>query len=378
MFQVPAFADRLLARADVAGAARPFITVAIPHYKHRRYLEAVLESLFAQAYEEFEIVVSDDRSPDDSNAVIPAVLAASGRSFRYYAQPENLGYDGNVRFCLSAAEGRYVLLLGNDDALAGPDTLATIAAQLQELGLPEVAFTSFEDWATGAVVQRARGTCLLGAGTEAAIKYFRTFSFVSGLIYDRAAAARHETDRWDKSVYYQIYLACRIMAAGGRLGALALSAVRKDVRLDGQTVPNYATRAAAARWSFQPRHTGLDSVIRVAADAVLPLLPAAGRSRAQRELVAQIFMITYPFWLFEYRRAANWSYAVGIARGMWPRGLLAEHRLNAPDYVYLWLLYLSVTFVGLTFPASLFERVRDRLSNLVRRRQQMPAAVASH
>ena len=119
-------------------------------------------------------------------------------------------------------------------------------------------------------------------------------------------------------------------------------------------------------------------MIRVAADAVLPLLPAAGRSRAQRELVAQIFMITYPFWLFEYRRAANWSYAVGIARGMWPRGLLAEQRLNAPDYVYLWLLYLSVTFVGLTFPASLFERVRDRLSNLVRRRQQMSAAVVSH
>ena len=377
MLTATPYADRLLAGADAAGASRPFVTVAVPHYKHRRYLEAVLESLFAQTYEDFEIVVSDDRSPDDSNAVVPPLLEASGRRFRYYAQPENLGYDGNVRFCLNAARGRYVLLLGNDDALAGPETLATVAAGLHELGLPEVAFTSFEDWATGAVVRRARGTCLLGVGPGAALKYFRTFSFVSGLIYDRDAAARHETDRWDKSVYYQIYLACRIMAAGGRLGALALSAVRKDVRLDGRTVPNYATRAAEAKWSFRARHTGLDSVIRVAADAVLPLLPAAGRSRARREIVAQVFMITYPFWLFEYRRAANWSYAVGIARGMWPRGLLAEHPLNPADYVYLWLLYLSVTLVGLTFPASLFERVRDRLSNLVRRRQQMPAAVAS-
>ena len=100
------FADLLLASSDQTSGKDLFLTIAIPHYRHRRYLELVLESLFAQTYRNFEIVVSDDCSPDDSAAVIPSILLASGRPFFYYRQPANLGYDGNVRFCLRAARGR--------------------------------------------------------------------------------------------------------------------------------------------------------------------------------------------------------------------------------------------------------------------------------
>src|SRR5437762_13193830 len=90
------FADRLLAGHTPAGSM-PFITIGIPHYKQRRHLEVVLASLFAQEYEAFEILVSDDCSPDDSKETLPPILAASGKAFRYYAQPKHPGYDGNVR-----------------------------------------------------------------------------------------------------------------------------------------------------------------------------------------------------------------------------------------------------------------------------------------
>ncbi|HTE17824.1 MAG TPA: hypothetical protein VK689_05510, partial [Armatimonadota bacterium] len=183
-----------------------------------------------------------------------------------------------------------------------------------------------------------------------------------------------ETDRWDKSIYYQIYLAARILASGGRLGAIECSAVRKDVRLDGNTVPNYATKWKGSAWSFQNRHTGLDSVIRVTADAVLPLLPEDERSAALRRIVAQVFTVTYPFWLFEYRQVANWSFAVGVARGMWPGSLLHEHQLNPADRAYLWTLYLAVTGAGLVVPGGLFARLRSRLAGAVRSRQQRPLA----
>jgi glycosyltransferase involved in cell wall biosynthesis len=361
-----------------AAAPVPLITVAIPHYKQRRYLEVVLESLFEQTTNDFEILVSDDCSPDDSNVVIPKMLEASGRSFRYYSHKSNLGYDGNVRFCLSAARGRYVFLLGNDDALATPQTLSELAKALAELQFPEVAFTSYEDWKTGRVVQRAQKTTQLGSGPAAALKYFRTFSFVSGLIFEQRLTAKYETDRWDSSIYYQIYMAAKILAGGGLLGSVAISAVRKDVLLNGQTVETYATRAAKFPWSFQSRHTGLDSVIRVTADALFSSLPAAERSRAVRRIAGQILRISYPFWLFEYRRVGNWSSAVGVARGMWPSRLLAEYDIKAGDYLYLWALYLGVTLVGLTFPALLFNRMRATLSNLVRRRQQTPVILAPH
>lgn len=362
-------AEPLLVSSCMETKTKPFFTLAIPHYKHRRHLEIVLDSLFAQTYKDFEILISDDCSPDDSNAVIPSLLEKSNRAFRYYAQTVNLGYDGNVRFCLRAARGRYVFLLGNDDALAAPDTLDNLVELLRDLDLPEVVFTNYEDWNSGELVRRALSTTALGAGPALAITHFRSFSFVSGLIYDQAAAVRHETDRWDRSIYYQIYIACRILAAGGRLGALDLCAVRKDVRVDGQTVANYASKWANVPWSFQSRHTGLDSVIRVTADAVLPLVPKAEQQITLRRIVAKVLMSSYPFWLLEYRRVSSWSFAAGVARGMWPQKLLAEYKPVGPD-LYLWLLYLSVTAAGLLTPVSLLNGVRRRLARYFRRQQQ--------
>lgn len=368
----------LVASSSLASDRAPFLTVAIPHYKYRHYLEVVLESLLAQTYRDFEILISDDCSPDDSNTVIPQLLSKANQAFRYYAQPTNLGYDGNVRFCLRLARGRYVLLLGNDDALRGDNALAEIVELLHQTNLPEVAFTNYEDWASGEVTRRALRTTDLGSGSAVAVANFRSFSFVSGLIYDRASAAAHETDRWDTSIYYQIYLACRILAAGGRLAALNLSAVRKDVQVDAHTVTTYASKWANEPWSFQPRHTGLDSVIRVTADAILPLLPESERSATLARIVAKVFASTYPFWLFEYRRVANWSFSAGIARELWPHRLLREYKLSLHHRLYLWTLYIFATVGGLLTPVRFLELMRPRLAEFFRREQQLgPAAVNS-
>ena len=369
------FHDRLIAHQSQSTNRVPFITVAIPHYQHRRYLALVLESVFQQMHDDFEIVVSDDRSPDDSSQVVPQLLYSAGRPFRYYAQPVNLGYDGNVRFCLKAALGRYVFLLGNDDALGGPATLYDVAAALQQLNLPEVAFTNFEDWSTGNIERRAASTCLLGQGVETAVRYFRSFSFVSGLLFDQAAAVRYETDRWDRSVFYQIYLATRLLAAGGRLGALEISAVRKDVRLNGQTAPNYTTIWAGAPWSFQPRQSGVESAVRVAIDGVQPYAPTSDKSRIIRRMLAQVLTVTYPYWLVEYRHVANWSFAIGIARGLWPSRLLAEYSLSAGDRGYLWVLYGAATLAGLFIPVRWFNAIKPRLANVVRRKRQTNRSV---
>lgn len=363
--------DRLLASYDSPGGVQPFITIAIPHYKHRRYLEVVLSSLFEQDFDKLEIVVSNDQSPDDSDMVIPDILSGSGRPYRYYSQPKNLGYDGNVRFCLAAARGRYVMLLGNDDALAGPQTISQIADALAALDFPAVAFTNYSDWASGELTQRALRTQILGRGPETAVRFFRSFSFVAGLIFDQAATHEHETDRWDRSIFYQIYLASRITASGGMLAALDVNAVRKDVRVDEQHVFNYATKWANAPWSFQPRHTGMESVIRVTADGVTPLLPAEQRSKTIRQIVQQILTVTYPYWLMEYRRVANWSFAVGVAREMWLGKLLAEYpSLEFTDRLKLWFWYLTATVGGLLLPRSWFEHIKRQLAVKLRRNAQ--------
>jgi glycosyltransferase involved in cell wall biosynthesis len=362
------FQSHLLAHHSLKTGCDPLLTVAIPHYKQRSYLEVVLTSIFSQTDDNFEILVSDDCSPDDSNQVIPAILQTSGRPFYYYRQPNNLGYDGNVRFCLAAAQGRYVMLLGNDDALHDPQTISQIATVLAQLDYPAVAFTNYSDWANGELTRRALSTQNLGSGPATAVRFFRSFSFVAGLIFDQAATRRHETERWDQSIYYQIYLASRIIASGGTVAALDINAVCKDVRIDGQHVFNYAVKWADAPWSFQSRHTGMESVVRVTVDAIVPLLPAAERSKTIRQIIQQMVTITYPYWLMEYRRVANWSFAVGVAREMWPGKLLAEYsNLASIDRGKLWLWYLAATLGGLLLPRYLFARLQKQLATYIRR-----------
>ncbi len=356
--------------------SEPFLTVAIPQYKRRRYLELNLASLFEQTFEAFEILISDDQSPDDSNDVIPGLLDGSGRSYRYYSQPTNLGYDGNVRFCLRAARGKYVMLLGNDDALVSMVTLQQIADGLAALQYPEVAITNYQDWQSGQVSKRAYGTRILGAGPNTAGRYFRSFSFVSGIIYESSEAAKHETDKWDRSIYYQIYLACRIIASGGRMGGIDISAIRDHIRLGGELVPEtYRNRYKNAGWTSKPKHTGLDSVARVTIDAVLPFVAEGRRSQVCLTIWKQLLSITYPYWVLEYRRLANWSWGLAIARDLWPGRRLAEYPLKVGHKIYLWLLYLTVTTAALVIPSSVFTRIRHRIAEIVRRRRQAKSTV---
>lgn len=363
-------ASELLAQRQ--SAHDPFLTIAIPQYKRRRYLEVCLDSIFAQTFRDYEILVSDDMSPDDSNEVIPGILEQSGVTFRYYAQAKNLGYDGNVRFCLSAAAGRYVMLLGNDDALVSATTLQEIADALTTLEFPDVAITNYEDWQSKQVSRRAYGIRLLGSGPDTAIHYFRSFSFVSGLIYSSAEAAKHATTKWDRSIYYQIFLACRIIAAGGRMAGLDISTIRDHIRLDGKLVPEtYRNKYKDAGWVFQGKHTGLDSVARVTIDAVTPYVAPALHSQMIMKIWAQLLVITYPYWILEYRRLVNWSWGVAVARDLWPGVRLREYNLNLSHRLWLWIIYLAVTAAALAIPPALFTSIRHRLAEAIRRNRQV-------
>ena len=363
--------ETTLLESNISLDTAPFFTVAIPNYNRRRYLEVNIQSLLEQTFEDFEILISDDNSKDDTNEVIPSVLKASGRQFSYYAQPVNLGYDGNVRFCLREARGRYVLMLGNDDALVDNDTLQKVADMLRSLDMPEVAITNYEDWESGVVTRRAYSTCVLGSGLSTATHFFRSFSFTSGLIFSREQAAKHETSKWDASVYYQIFLACRIIASGGHMAALDVSVVRDNIRLQGEIAANtYAKRYENAPWSMKVHHTGLDSVARVTIDSLLPFVHPSQKSATIVKVFNQLLCITYPFWLFEYRRLANLGYAIGIARDFWPGKRLAEYDLRLVHRLYLWGLYGFITAIGLTVPAFLFNGIRHNLADFVRRFRQ--------
>lgn len=92
----------------------PLISVIIPIYKAERYIARCLDSVKAQSFTDFEVIMIDDGSPDCS-AEIAERYTADPR-FKLYRQ-ENMGV-GAVRNCgLSLARGEYIAFVDSDDRI---------------------------------------------------------------------------------------------------------------------------------------------------------------------------------------------------------------------------------------------------------------------
>lgn len=98
----------------------PAVSICIPAYKGAPVLAATIESVLAQTFADFELVIIDDNSPDDTASL---VAGYADPRIRFLRNPSNLGPQGNWNRCLAEARGTYFKLLPQDDLLA-PDCLA--------------------------------------------------------------------------------------------------------------------------------------------------------------------------------------------------------------------------------------------------------------
>ncbi|HEX2853334.1 MAG TPA: glycosyltransferase family A protein [Opitutaceae bacterium] len=98
----------------------PAVSVVIPTYRHAAYVEETLRSVFAQTFSDFEVIVINDGSPDNTAAVLRPWVE-SGR-IRYHEQP-NAGQSATRNRAIELARGEFIALLDDDD-LWPPDKLA--------------------------------------------------------------------------------------------------------------------------------------------------------------------------------------------------------------------------------------------------------------
>lgn len=98
----------------------PIISIAIPTYNRCRRLEETLTRLSAhpEVFEDWvEIVVSDNASTDSTPEIVSTFMARTGKYIRYGRNTNNLGIDGNIHAVSRLANGRYLLLMSDDDLL---------------------------------------------------------------------------------------------------------------------------------------------------------------------------------------------------------------------------------------------------------------------
>lgn len=94
--------------------AEPLISVCIPSYNNEEFIAATLESVLKQTYRNLEIIVSDDRSSDNTVSV---ARCFSDPRIRLFENKANLGIGGNWNQALSHATGKYIKLMGADDLI---------------------------------------------------------------------------------------------------------------------------------------------------------------------------------------------------------------------------------------------------------------------
>lgn len=135
-------------RAEDAGTpetpttAGPVVTVGIPVYNGANFLAEALDCLLAQTYEDFEIVVSDNGSTDETPAIL-ARYAETDPRIRVHRVEENRGAAWNFNRVLELARGRYFHWHAHDDVVL-PTYLERCVAVLDEDPEVVVAYTGVD------------------------------------------------------------------------------------------------------------------------------------------------------------------------------------------------------------------------------------------
>ncbi|MBP1680156.1 MAG: glycosyltransferase [Proteobacteria bacterium] len=96
----------------------PKVSIIIPVYNHAMYIEQTLNSILCDTYPSKEIVLINDGSKDNSDAVIQAWIQAHESTIEVnYLNRENRGLTKTLNELITRSSGQYIVILGSDDYL---------------------------------------------------------------------------------------------------------------------------------------------------------------------------------------------------------------------------------------------------------------------
>ena len=90
----------------------PKISVIIPSYNHEKFIRGTIESVLNQTFQDFEIVITDDGSTDNSVEIIKSIGDDRIRLFQFKT---NRGACSAVNYCVKNSRGKYIAMLSSDD-----------------------------------------------------------------------------------------------------------------------------------------------------------------------------------------------------------------------------------------------------------------------
>lgn len=162
-------------------AVVPKVSIGMPVFNGAQFIQNALDSLLSQTFTDFELIISDNASTDETENICRKYAEQDSR-IRYVRQPRNMGATFNFKFVLDEARGEYFLWAACDD-VRSPDFIEVNLGFLSEH--PEfVASTcpnGFDDSAFEE--QRLVNFSLEGEPFERFVKFFHNCWVSHGIFY---------------------------------------------------------------------------------------------------------------------------------------------------------------------------------------------------
>lgn len=193
----------------------PLISICIPSYNRPEEILRLLKSIDAKNnVSDLEIVICEDKAPrrEEVRKSVNGFIAETPFVVKYIENEQNCGYDHNLRNLINNASGDFILFMGDDDMF--------IPGMLEEY----IKFVKLHS-NCGYILRSYQN--ISADGSVAIFRYFDTDKvfepsddiyvsmfdksvFISGFTIKRSYAKLYETDQFDGSLLYQLYLLAEV------------------------------------------------------------------------------------------------------------------------------------------------------------------------
>ena len=196
---------------------RKLFSVCIPAYNRAHHLVALLDSIFAQDFQNFDVVICEDlsRERDEIAEIVREYQSRYPEMLLYFENEENLGYDANIRNLVRRASGDFCFFMGNDDLMCqgALQNVAGIVRSYPNVGLVLKSYGWFDETPdkVNQEIRWFKEEKEFPSGVPAIRFAFRRSGVISGYVVHRDRADQAATDKFDGTLYYQMHLTANVL-----------------------------------------------------------------------------------------------------------------------------------------------------------------------
>ena len=120
----------------------PSFSICIPNFNYGKYIGDTIKSVLSQSYQNFEIIIVDNASTDDSVAIVKSF---KDPRIKLYENNYNIGFAPNLQKVTALAKNEFINLLSSDDQMK-PNALETYAGIIKSRNKisPLILLSDFE------------------------------------------------------------------------------------------------------------------------------------------------------------------------------------------------------------------------------------------